>query len=97
MLPHRTFTTFTSPKLNVLVIPILSTLWTYRLLCICIATFAALVKESSLKISSITHSHSILSLDTAQQKYAPVEFADNPTIDKTKNFKSVLPPFKNVF
>ena len=51
----------------------------YRLLCICITTFAALVKESSLKISSITHSHSILSLDTAQQKYAPVEFADNPT------------------
>ena len=26
MLPHRTFTTFTSPKLNVLFIPILSTL-----------------------------------------------------------------------
>ena len=27
MLPLRTFTTFTSPKLNVLIIPILSTLW----------------------------------------------------------------------
>ena len=45
----------------------------------CYFCSTALVKESSLKISSITHSHSILSLDTAQQKYAPVEFADNPT------------------